>query len=116
MNTHFKRVRILSLAVPLLCLGCRMRTAAVDESQEPPLVCVVKLDDSSIELTEGETGQVNGTFTNPKLTVTPQPNRTFPYQGITFKYPRAFNFEADLSDPESKNWTLSGNDLKIMIF
>jgi len=116
MNARATRIGILSIAIPLLGLGCRMRTATNDESQEPPLEFVVHVDDTSVTLIEGESGQVNGTFTNPKVSVTPRPYRTFPYQGITFQYPRAFNFEADLSDPDSKNWTLSGNDLKIMYF
>jgi hypothetical protein len=87
-----------------------------DESQEPPLSFVVKVDDQSLTLGEGETVQIDGAFTNPKVTVTPQPYRVFPYQGVNFRYPRSFAFGADLVDPNEKIWTLSGNDLTVMYF
>jgi len=77
---------------------------------------VVKVGDKSITITEGETTQLDGAFTNPMISIAPQLYRVFPYQGITFKYPRPFTFEADLADPDRKIWTLSGNDLKIMYF
>ncbi len=35
---------------------------------------------------------------------------------MSFSYPRHFAFEADLFDAASQSWTLSGNDVKIMIF
>jgi hypothetical protein len=87
-----------------------------DESKEPPLEFVVNVGDKSITITEGKTAQLDGTFANPTISVKPQPYRVFPYEGINFKYPRSFAFEADLADPDGKNWTLSGNDLKLMYF
>jgi hypothetical protein len=84
-----------------------------DESKEPPLKYTLRIGDKSIAITEGETARVDGTFSNPEVTLTAQPHRVFPYQGISFKYPRAFTFEADLEDADYKNWTLSGNDFKI---
>ena len=87
-----------------------------EESKEPPLEFVVNIGDKSITITEGNTAQLDGTFANPTISVNPQPHRIFPYGGITFKYPRSFAFEANLADPEGKNWTLSGNDLKLMYF
>jgi hypothetical protein len=35
--------------------------------------------------------------------------------GVTFKYPAFFGFEADVSDPTVKIWSLDGNDLVIMV-
>jgi hypothetical protein len=105
----------LTILLSFLCLGSGSSTAAgPDESKEPPLEFVVNVGDKSIAVTEGETAQLDGGFTNPKISVTPQPYRVFPYQGISFKYPRSFTFEADLADPDEKSWTLSGNDLVIM--
>jgi len=40
----------------------------------------------------------------------------FRFKGIAFEYPRTFAFEADLKNLDSKSWTLSGNDLRIMYF
>lgn len=114
---------IALLAIPL-ALACDRSysnpaqdgTKRFDESKEPPLRFTLRIGNKSIPITEGETARVNGTFSNPKVTLTAQPLRVFAYQGISFKYPRAFTFEADLSDSDYKNWTLSGNDFKVMYF
>ena len=92
------------------------KTNAPDESKEPALKYTLKIGDKSIAITEGETARVDGTFSNPKVRLTAQSYRVFPYQGISFKYPRAFTFEAELDDADYKNWTLSGNDFTIMYF
>ncbi len=98
-------------------MNCDLSQAAdVDESKEPPLEFVVNVGGKSMTITEGKPANLEGMFTNPKISVAPQPFRVFPYQGITFKYPRSFTFEADLATPNYKNWTLSGNDLVIMYF
>ena len=113
MQPNYKLLVWLSL----LCLGCDSTAdAGPDESKEPPSTFVVTVGQESVVIKEGETAQLVGQFTNPSVSVTPQAYRVFPYAGIKFKYPRSFTFEADLSDTNSKSWTLSGNDLKIMIF
>ena len=43
-------------------------------------------------------------------------SRLFAYGGVTFRYPEAFSWEANIEGPRSKRWTLSGNDFKIMYF
>ena len=111
-RTYTLTVLLLSL---LLDYGSST-AAGPDESKEPPLEFVVKVGEKTISIIEGKTIQLDGVFTNPQIAVKPQPYRVFPYQGITFKYPRSFAFEADLANPSGKNWTLSGNDLKIMYF
>lgn len=100
----------------LLQLPRRSESAAPDESKEPPLTYSVRIGDKSVTTVEGETARFEGTFTNPEVTIAAQQHRMFPYQGVSFKYPRSFTFEADLSDPDAKIWTLSGNDFKIMYF
>jgi|LakMenEpi03Aug12_release.lakeMendotaPanAssembly.Ray.scaffolds.fasta_scaffold200626_2 hypothetical protein len=107
---------LLTLFMFLFLASSVLPAIGQDESQEPPLSFVVKVDDQSLTLGEGETAQIDGAFTNPKVTVTPQPYRVFPYQGVSFKYPRSFAFGADLVDPNEKIWTLSGNDLTVMYF
>ena len=111
------RICLLPTLLPLLFLASDSLTwAGPDESQEPPLQFSVHVGDKSLMVAEGETGQLEGTFAHPRIKVVPQPYRVFPYQGITFEYPRSFTFEADLTDPGVKNWNLSGNDFQIMIF
>jgi hypothetical protein len=57
-----------------------------------------------------------GRFDDPSITVIPEPHRVFERHGVSFRYPRAFTFEADVEDADVKSSTLSGNDLKIMFF
>lgn len=106
------RIHALAALLPILVAAF----AAPDETREPPLELVVKIDGQSVSISEGESARVEGTFTNPTVTVTPQPYRVFEYGGVTFRYPRGFMFEADLDDPLVKSWTLSGNDITIMYF
>jgi hypothetical protein len=103
------------IVLTLLSVAGGPATAA-DESQEPPLQFEVIIGDKSFAVTEGESAQAIGEFNDPIISVTPQPLRVFPYQGISFSYPRSFTFEADLKDPDNKSWTLSGNDFKIIYF
>ncbi len=110
------RLFALIASVPLITVSCGTAASIADESMEPPLNYTVKVGEKTMTISEGESVQFDGTFTNPNVTVTPHSYRVFPYQGITFKYPRSFTFEADLVDPTAKTWTLSGNDFKIMYF
>lgn len=86
------------------------------ETQEPPQLFELKIGDQSITIQEGTPVDVNGTFSNPQVTLVPKPTRLFVCRGVQFEYPRQFNFEADLEDQLSHIWTLSGNDLTIMYF
>jgi hypothetical protein len=107
----------LALLILFFSVGCDSPAAATaDESIEPTLKYTVKVGEKTITIAEGETVQLEGTLTNPQVSVTPDAYRVFPYQGVSFKYPRSFTFEADFEDPSAKNWTLSGNDFKIMFF
>ncbi len=111
------RIATLSLLFLTLCVGCGApANGNPDESKEPPLQFIVTVGNRSVAITEGETVRLDGAYTDPTITVTPQPFRVFRCQGISFKYPRSFTFEADLADPDAKTWTLSGNDFKIMFF
>ena len=122
MHTKSKRELMTRPAVLIALLLLLFSTdnssisAAEDESKEPPLTYSVKFGNKSITVRERKTVRIKGRFQNPAITVAPQSYRVFPYQGISFKYPRSFAWEADLSDSDARNWTLSGNDFKIMYF
>lgn len=106
--------RILAGSIEFCLLGlCCAITAAADEATEPPLEYTVKVGEKTVTISEGTPVRLEGTFTNPSVTITPKPFRVFSVQGVKFNYPKAFVFEADLSDPDAKFWTLSGNDVKI---
>lgn len=111
------RICTLTALLTLLLVGCNsQKSGAADESVEPPMRYSIKVGEKAATLSESETIQLEGTFANPKITVTAQPHRVFPYQGVQFNYPRAFAFESDLEDQGAKSWTLSGSNFKIMYF
>ncbi len=109
----------ISLITTLILLACvsQIKSSAVagddGDQKEPPLQFTVCIGEKKIRLAEGESGEFLGTFVNPKVSIEIDPNRTFPYEGIRFEYPRTFNFEAQSQEPGVKFWTLAGNDLKI---
>ena len=109
----------ISTITKLMLLAClsHITSSAVagddDERKEPPLQFTVFVGEKKIRLAEGGSGELLGTFVNPKVSIEIDPYRTFPYEGIRFEYPRTFNFEAESQEPDVKFWTLSGNNLKI---
>lgn len=114
-NTH----RVCSYAfIMLISLTAAPPTGVGQESdsQEPPLRFRVRIADKTLSLSEGEMQSLEGKFDNPQVRITIEPTRRFAKQGVEFDYPRAFVFEADTADAHFKNWTLSGNDLRIMLF
>ncbi|NUO50474.1 MAG: hypothetical protein HOV80_16590 [Polyangiaceae bacterium] len=90
--------------------------AQADETTEPKLSFTVRVGSTELHLSEGDQLPAKGTFTDPSVSVTVDPERVFSHAGLSFAYPRNFSFEADLSDAHSHSWTLSGNDVKIMVF
>ena len=103
----------LLLALPLINSAA---VRAADESREPPLKYRCEVGGRVFTLAEGEPLKLAGVGADPTITIRPEPFREFPYGGVKFRYPSNFTFEADTADAETKHWTLSGNDFKIMYF
>lgn len=116
--------RVALIVFAILSLGLALATGRAegspqtsrDESQEPAVSYSLTLGERKVEIEEGKSVEITGSFTNPQVTLEASASRTFPYLGLSFAYPRSFTFEADFSSPESKSWTLSGNDFKIIVF
>lgn len=90
--------------------------APADESREPPLSYVLEVGGARVPVEEGRAVRLEGTFTDPEVRLEVGAHRTFSYGGISFRYPRSFLFEADVSDPEAKSWTLEGNSLTVIVY
>lgn len=86
------------------------------EDMEPPLGYTLLINGIEHRMKSGETIQLKGTFTDPSIKLIADKERLFSYTGLSFRYPAYFSFEADLKSENNKNWILSGNDFKIMIF
>lgn len=101
----------------LFCLlaGSVVCTLA-DETTEPALNLTVTIDGKPFAIELGRAETVAGKFSNPRILVQASPTRRFSHAGLTFDYPSAFAWEAEVEGPEYRTWTMSGNDTKIMYF
>ena len=88
----------------------------VDTSREPPLKFVLEVDGNKVEGEVGKAFELTGQFSKASAVVKTSEYRTFDYHGIRFNYPEKFNWETDLSDPQSKAWTMMGGESMISVF
>src|SRR5690349_4597241 len=70
--------------------------SADDETKEPKLGFTVRVGSTELHLSEGDQLPAKGTFTDPSVSVTVDPERVFTHAGLSFAYPRNFSFEAEL--------------------
>lgn len=106
----------LIVVLPLLVGVCLAAPPDVDpESIEPPLGYSLQVGKESITLREGQQVQLTGTFVNPQLKLSSDDFRTFPYAGLSFRYPKDFSFEADFTNANLRQWSLDGQNCVILI-
>jgi hypothetical protein len=91
-------------------------TLAVDETKEPPVDYTLKVEGKSYPVVEGKTFEIETKAGKSKAILEAKEYRVFPYQNISFHYPRHLTFEADLADASSLTWMMSGNDVILMVF
>lgn len=102
----------------LFFFGCLAVSSwpAEDLRKEPPLTYTLIIDGQRVPVEVGKEVAVAGQFRDPRVKLEVGSTRTFQFAGVKFDYPGAFGWEADVEDPDTVNWTLSGNDYKIMVF
>ena len=106
------------------CLSCSLfgilvltsSTLALDEATEPGVSYSIEIDGRTHHIELDKPLLVKGQLENPTLTLHAATSRKFDFGGISFSYPAAFGWEADLESNDYKHWTLSGNDIKIIYF
>lgn len=103
-----------SIITALTLIACSQLAFAADEGQEPSVQYQLLVNGTphTIELNRAST--LSGMFNNPEVQLQASANRTFTYGGVSFDYPAYFSWEANISNPAKKSWTLSGNDFKII--
>ena len=111
---------ILGAIVALACSGTTAFSVTPystgKDNVAPPQTYQLFIGDKELSLAEGETITAEGTFENPQIRVVAVPTRKFTYNGMAFEYAQEFTFEADLADADYQDWTLSGNNVKLMLF
>jgi len=91
-------------------------TIHADDTTEPPVTYTLEVNGQKYLLTADKTVILKGNFQNPKVTLRASSTRRFEHGGVAFDYPANFTFEADLSDPGIRTWTMSGNNVTVMLF
>lgn len=99
----------------LLLLAAPGRLMA-DETTEPPVAYTLEINGQPYALSPDKPLKITGDFSNPELTLRVAQTRILQAAGVSFSYPSYFTFEADTTDPEVQTWTVSGNDVTIMLF
>jgi hypothetical protein len=97
------------LLAPILCL-----LSAAPEDLEPALKLYFEAEGGkrvAVELDKPFDTAALG----KRATLKVEPTRHFAYAGVEFDYPREYTFEASLDSPAFSQWTLSGNDCKVMV-
>lgn len=104
---------LISIAALMMASATTLALAG-DDSQEPPLAYTLTIDGKAHALTQDAPTQLPGTFRDPTVVLTAASTRRFAYGGVAFEYPASFNWEAEIEGPQTKTWTLSGNDFNIL--
>lgn len=104
---------LISIAALMMASATPLALAG-DDSQEPPLAYTLTIDGKAHALTQDAPTQLTGTFRDPTVVLTAASTRRFAYGGVAFEYPASFNWEAEIEGPQTKTWTLSGNDFNII--
>lgn len=87
-----------------------------NENAEPQRAYTLLVDGQEVALQPGAEVQLEGKFENPKLKLELGSTRHFKYGGIAFDYPANFVWEADVSDPSFRMWTMDGASVSLMVF
>jgi hypothetical protein len=89
--------------------------AGLQDDREPPLIFTLEVAGKAVPIEPDRAVEIEAAGKTP-VTLRVAPHRVFKRGGLQFHYPKAYGFEADLSDAAVSIWTLSGNDHKIMVF
>lgn len=86
-----------------------------DDALEPPMEFRLLRGEQATPVRLDEPFQLQTEAGPIELVLVVDPLRTFRRDGISFKYPREYVFEADMENPRATVWTLSGNDALLML-
>jgi hypothetical protein len=82
----------------------------------PPVVYTLEINGQVHQIRADEPLKLTGSFTDPVVTLRVASTRTLSHAGVQFDYPANFTFESETEDPDFQSWTVSGNDVTVMVF
>lgn len=106
---------ILLILTATLAGASFARAGDGDTAAEPPLELVLEIDGKPIEVKLDAPFKVDVNGKPTKMKLSAKPHRTLNIDGLQLRYPSAFTFEFDKSDPTMPQWSVSGNDSTISV-
>ena len=91
------------------------RFVEVDETVEPSDSYQLSINSQNMAVFTDQDVELPADAAKAKVRLVVAPDKQFTYGGISLSYPRYFTFEADLSEPGVKLWSLSGNKAVLMV-
>ena len=110
----FHRLRVLVLLA--VAAGTVGLATADDDPPVPAVAYTLIINGERHEIVPDEPLKITGTLENPTVTLQVSKHRTFQAAGVGFEYPAYFTFEAETADPDVQTWTVSGNDVTVILF
>ena len=103
----------------ILCLVSLLGAGPIhadDGDAAPPVVYTLVINGKRHEISPDQPVTITGAFVDPTVTLQVATEREFNAAGVSFQYPAYFTYEADTDDSEVRTWTLSGNDVTVILF
>jgi hypothetical protein len=95
--------------------SCAQEKKINTSSKEPKSTFELKINGKNYLVKEDEELKLDTVLSKPSITIRLSAFKKFDISSISFDYPRYFTFEYS-EDVGFKNWTLSGNNIVVMIF
>jgi len=103
--------------IALTVLPCARADDAAKKSPDasPSLEFTLEIDGKSVDIAAGEKTTVNVGGKDVAVKLVPKPDRLFKTDGISFRFPREFNYAVDRETPEVAIHTFTGDDTTLMV-
>lgn len=85
------------------------------QQDAPKSQIILEIDGQEYYLRDGQSLRLEGTFTNPTISVREADTRTFKTEDLQFDYPSHFAYEFE-QDFGYRSWTLDGQNFVVMYF
>jgi len=108
--------RWVAVAMIALLVGSHVDAAEPAKKEvAPSLEFTLEIDGKSVEIVAGEKTTANVGGKDVVIKLVPKPDRLFKADGISFRFPREFNYAVDRETPAIAIHTFTGDDTTLMI-
>jgi hypothetical protein len=112
-NSHAALSRGFAVVLFIALSGASL-AAQEATTDEPVASYVLRIDGQRVPLEPGEAVRIDGTFTDPEVSLEVSETRLFAEAGVRFAYPASFAYTA--SDRGAyRRWSLSGGEVSLVV-